>query len=282
MKIFRFALVSITVLVAHCANISKEDSSGGDAGNNTTGGGTGGAASPAAGIYLADTVTEAPGHTGTGFYNSPSLTNGIHGAGSGAGATSGIFSLDNSGTSSHVVLRWDGKKVKNGSGIDFVVFENGFNISGNPATRFMDLVIVEVSNDNVSYCGFAPDYTNASETTYSNNPAHWSRFAGRTPVLYNQTSNDLNATQLFQDNDANYEPDLAGGDAFDLDQLSDSNYYATGCSTTLRDELRTNGFTYIRLVPANRRNNPDTGAVFVKDGISNGPDIDGVVARYTE
>ncbi len=280
MKISPSALVLITVLAAHCANISKEDASGGGGGGGNDA--TGGTSSPAVGIYLADTVIEAPGHTGMGFYDQASLTNGIHGAGSDAGATSGIFSLDNSGPSSHVVLRWNGKKVKNGTGIDFVVYENAFNIGGNPATRFMDLIVVEVSNDNVNYCGFAPDYTNSPETTYANNPALWSRFAGRTPVLYNQTSNNLTAAELFQDNDANYAPDLGGGDAFDLDQLSDSNYFGTGCTTALRDELKTNGFTYIKLVPANRRNNPDTGAVFVKDAISNGPDIDGVVARYAE
>lgn len=282
MKIFQFALVIATVLMAHCANISKEDTSGGNAGNNTTGGSSSGSGGLAEGLYLADTVTEAPGHTGSGLYNSNSIIDGVRGGGSSGGATSGIFSLDNSGTSAYVVLRWAGKKIKNGSGIDFIVFENAFNIGGNAATRFMDLAFVELSNDNINYCGFAPDYTNSPETTYSNNPAKWSRFAGRTPVLYNVDTNNLTAAQMFQDNDANYEPDLAGGDAFDLDLLSDSNYYNTGCSTTLRDELKANGFTYLRLTPANRRNNPDTGAVFVKDGVSNGPDFDGIVARYAQ
>jgi hypothetical protein len=288
MKILTHALPVAALILAHCANIQKEDTGGNNAANNNSGtdssSGSGASESSGtlAGIYLADTVTEAPGHTGAGLYNSASLTDGVRGAGSSAGATSGVFSLDNSGASTHAVMRWAGKKVKNGAGIDFIVFENAFNVSGNPATRFMDLIIVEVSNDNVNYCGFAPDYTNTPETTYTQNPARWSRFAGRNPVLYNVATNNLTAAQMFQDNDANYEPDLAGGDAFDLDQLSDSNYYGTGCTTLLRDELRTNGFTYIKLTPANRRTNPDTAAVFVKEPVSNGPDIDGVVARYTE
>jgi hypothetical protein len=284
MKIVQYALPLAALLLAHCANIQKENTDTNATGNGSsvgTGTGGGGGATPIAGVFLADMVVEAPGHTGIGFYDRQKAINGVRGAGSGAGSLD-VFSLDNSGASSHLTLRWNGKKIKNGAGIDLIVFENAFNISGNPATRFMDLVIVEVSNDNVNFCGFAPDYTYTPETTYSNNPAYWLRFAGRTPVLYNVDSNNLTEAQLFQDNDNNYEPDLAGGDAFDLDLLSDSNYYNTGCTTELRDELKNNGFTYLRLTPANRRTNPDTGVVFVKDGMSNGPDIDGVVARYAE
>lgn len=275
-----YALAMAAMLMVKCANIQKEEI---NTASPSAGGvnGVSGGNPPAAGTHLADTVIEAPGHTGIGFYDQNKAINGVRGAGSGAGSFD-VFSLDNSGPSSHIVLRWNGKKVKNGPGIDFIVFENGFNISENPTTRFMDLVIVEVSNDNLNYCGFAPDYTFSPETVYSNNPQYWQRFAGRTPVLYNQDTNNLDTAQLFQDNDNNYEGDLGGGDAFDLEGLSADNYYATGCNSALREELRTNGFTFIRLTPAHRRINPDTGAVFVKDGISNGPDIDGVVARYAE
>lgn len=279
MKFLSFAAVIVPLLAAHCANIQKEDTGGNAAKNNNSGTNT---ASAASGIYLADTVTEAPGHTGVGVYNSSGIIDGVRGAGTAAGATTGIFSLDNSGSSSHVVVRWAGKKIKNGTGIDFIVFENAFYVSGNSAARFMDLAFVEVSNDNISYCGFAPDYTNSPETSYSNNPAAWPRFAGKTPVLYNLDTNNLSAAQLFQDNDANKEPDLAGGDAFDLDDLADNNAYGTGCTTALRNELRANGFTYLKLIPAARRINPDTGAAFVADGVSTGPDFDGIAARYIE
>jgi hypothetical protein len=279
MKLTRFAVAAAVMLITHCANIQKEDTGANSAKNNNSGSGL---ANVAAGIYLADTVTEAPGNTGSGTYNASGIIDGVRGAGTAAGATSGVFSLDNSGASSHVVVRWAGKKIKNGTGIDFIVFENAFYVSGSSAARFMDLAFVEVSNDNVNYCGFAPDYTNAPETTYSNNPAHWPRFAGKTPVLYNLDTNNLSATQLFQDNDANKEPDLAGGDAFDLDDLSASNAYGNGCTTILRDELKTNGFIYLKLIPAARRINPDTGAAFVVDGVSTGPDFDGIAARYIE
>jgi len=271
------ALVALTLVA--CAQIEKENTNKTETGSQTPSATT---SVLAAGLYVADTVVESPGHTGTGFYDKAKITNGIRGGGTGAGGMD-IFSLDTpAGASTHVVLSWAGKKIKNGTGADFVVYENGFYISGNPLARFMDLVIVEVSNDNTNYCGFAPDYASSPETTYSSDPTKWLRFAGRAPVVYNIDSNNLTASQIFQDNDSNQEGDVGGGDLFDLDQLSDSNYYNTGCSTVLRDELKTNGFRYLKLTPANRRNNPDTGAVFVKDGVSNGPDLDGVVARYAE
>jgi glycine/D-amino acid oxidase-like deaminating enzyme len=148
----------------------------------------------------------------------------------------------------------------------------------------MEPLFVEVSNDNVSYCGFAPDYANAPETTYSNDAAHWLRFAGKSPVVYNiaNAATNFNAAELFTDATADGEGDIGGGDLFDLDNLSDSNVHTIGCNTTLRDELRTNGFRYLRLVSAARRINPDTGAAYVADAISSGPDIDGVVARSVE
>jgi hypothetical protein len=273
---YRFIAMALAVAMMGqgCAQIDKE------AIGETTTVSNAKTAKAAAGIYLADTIISAPGHTGSGFYNRNNAINGVRGSGANQGSTD-IFSLDNSGTSTELIVRWSGRKIKNGAGLDFVVYENSFDTTPAPA-RFMDLIFVEVSNDNINYCGFAPDFTGVPETTYSNDPAKWLRFAGRMPVLYNQDTNDLTAAQLFQDNDTNLEPELGGGDAFDLDQLSDSNVYNTGCSTLLRDELKTNGFTYLRLIPASRRNNADTGAAFVADAASNGPDIDGVAARYVE
>ncbi len=238
-----------------------------------------------AGILLATTVVSAPGHTGLGFYDRQKALNGVRGGGTGAQSTD-VFSLDNPGfnsdSSTELVLSWNGKRILNGSGIDFIVFENAFYQGGDANARFMDLLVVEVSDDNVSYCGFAPDYTHAPETTYSNNPAHWQNFAGVSPVLYSIESNNLTLAQVFEDTNNDRVPDLAGGDGFDLALLSDSNAFGTGCNTTLRDLLRDNGFRYLRLVPASRRINPATGSAFVSDAASNGPDVDGVAARYSD
>lgn len=235
---------------------------------------------PKIGVYLADTVVEAPGHTGAGFFEKQNAANGVFGKGVSQGSLD-VFSLDTSGASTHLTLRWLGKKIKNGAGIDFIVYENAFNYSGEN-DRFMELAVVEVSNDNVAYCGFNPNYTFSPETAYSKNPADWLRFAGKTPVLYNLSSNNLSAAELFKDDNADGAPDLGGGDGFDLDDLSDDNTFSIGCTTALRDDLKANGFTYLRLTPASRRLNPDTSAAFVKEAISEGPDIDGVAARYVE
>lgn len=274
MKNFPLWLLPLATIA--CAQIQKESLQSSGSTNTQAVGAT---AFPD--VYVADTVTAAPGNTGSGFYDQSKAINGVRGSGNSGGSLD-VFSLDNSGASAFLTLSWAGKKIKNGSGADFVVYENAFYASGNPAQRFMDLMFVEVSSDNVNYCGFAPDYTATTETVYSNNPANWQRFAGRNPVLYNVDSNNLAAAQLFQDNDANGEPDLGGGDPFDLDNLSADNTYSTGCNTTVRDDLKTNGFRYLRLTPAVRRNNPDTGAAFVADSASFGPDIDGVVARYVQ
>lgn len=240
-------------------------------------------------LGLADTVEEAPGHNGNGFCDKNKAINGVRGNGWTSGSFD-VFSLDNSGAntcggnSTHIILKWAGKKVKNGPGADFIVYENGFYISGNPSNRFMDLIIVEVSNDKINWCGFNPDYTHSPETTYSKDPQYWQRFAGKTPVNYNidVPERNFHVAELFKDDDNNKEGDLGGGDLFDLEELSDNNYWNTGCTTALRDDIKQNGFQYLRLIPANRRINPDTNSNFVTDSLSNGPDIDGVVARYLE
>lgn len=276
--IFLYLLLPAAMLQVACAQLPKEaldDSRSSSAITPVT----------QPGIYLADTIVAAPGHTGSGFYDRQKAINGVRGGGSNQQGLD-VFSLDNTGfnsdLSTHLILSWNGKKILNGAGVDFIVFENPFNQNNNPVTRFMDLLIVEVSSDNTNYCGFAPDYTAASETVYSQNPAHWSRFAGKTPVLYNLDSNNLTATQLFTDADADGVSDAGGGDAFDLDQLSADNTFSTGCSAAVRDDIKANGFRYLRLTPANRRINPDTAAAFVIDAASSGPDIDGVAARYIE
>jgi len=247
-------------------------------GSGLTRGGSSSAAScsggqPGAPAYLADTVTSAPGSGGGGQFDDPArATNGVCGAGLTAGSLD-VYSLEQTGSRSVLTLEWAGKKVTNGTGVDFVVFENAFRISGSATALFMDPTIVEISRDNTKYCGFAPDYTGSPETSYSNNPSHWSGFAGRSAVLYNAATNVLDADALF-------DAAQAGGDGFDLSSLSDSNAAGTGCDTAERNALQSQGFLYVRLTAATARNNPDTGAAFVSDSASTGPDIDGIVARY--
>jgi hypothetical protein len=222
----------------------------------------------------ADTVTYAPNHTGSGFQDKSKAINGVRGAGLSSGSGD-VFSLTASGNTASMVLEWNGKRVLNGSGIDFIVFENAFQYNNNASTIFMEAIIVEVSQDNISYCGFSPDYTFSPETTYSINPTYWKRFAGITPVTYNIESN------IFSGNDL-YDTSKTGGDGFDLDNLSATNDFSIGCNTTLRDKIKSEGFVYLRLTAATARINADTSANFLQDtgAFGGGPDIDGVIARY--
>ncbi len=223
---------------------------------------------------LADTVTSAPNHTGDGFKNKTLAVNGIRGEGQSAGSTD-VFSLAQTGAGSSIVIEWQGKKILNGTGIDFNVFENPFQYSDSSSLFFMEPFFVEVSIDNINYCGFNPLYTYSTPSQYSKNPSHWSRFGGITPVKYNVEKNPLTGNDIF-------DVSKAGGDAYDLDSLSADNTYSIGCTETLKNTLKTSGFIYLRLTAASARINPATGANFpIDSGAFDGPDIDGVIARYT-
>ena len=102
----------------------------------------------------------------------------------------------------------------------------------------METIIVEVSQDNVSYCGFSPDYTFSPETTYIAQIPHWKRFAELHPL-----STTLR-NEYFSGNDL-YDTTKTSGDGFDLDNLSATNDYNIGCNTTLEIKLnRKDLFTY--------------------------------------
>jgi hypothetical protein len=211
-------------------------------------------------VRLADVVTAAPGATGSGAGDPMRAINGVRGAGTGNGSLD-VFSLGYiDGTNNFITLSWSSGVLHNGPGADVAVFENPFLVGTNAA--FMDLVIVEVSLDGVAFRELAHDYTAADPTMYDANPQRWSGFAGRTPVKLNDDTNRVDP----------FDPDAAGGDAFDLDSVVGSDAVA--------QEIRTTGARYIRLVTAPSRIDPHTGALYVHDAIANGADIDGVYGRY--
>jgi hypothetical protein len=222
----------------------------------------------------ADTVTSAANHTGLDFRDKAKAVNGVRGAGISSGGVD-VFSLTATGNTASIVLEWSGRRILNGSGIDFTVFENAFQYSANASTVFMEAIIVEVSQDNISYCGFSPSYNFSPKTTYSTTPSFWLRFAGITPTLYNLETNNFIGNDL-------YDLTKTGGDGFDLENLSAANDFGIGCSVTLRDKIKSEGFVYLRLTSATARTNPDTGSNYLQDvgAFGGGPDIDGVLARY--
>lgn len=222
---------------------------------------------------MADTVVSAPANTGVEYRNSANAVNGVRGGGLNAGSLD-VFSLDQTGSGASIVLSWKDKTIYNGTGIDFIVFENPFRAGSDPNSIFLEAIIVEVSEDNTNYCGFAPSYTHSSPTSFSRNPSHWQNFAGKTPVIYHDETNRLTGDSL-------WDTAQTGGDGFDLDNLSDSNAFNTGCSSTVKNSIQTNGFKYLKLTAASARTNPNTGSAFpVDSGAFDGPDIDGVLGRY--
>lgn len=209
---------------------------------------------------VADAIVSAPGATGEGFGDASRATNGVRGGGPIAGGLD-VYSLD-FGTRTELVLAWTGSEVENGPGADIVVFENAFRVMGASSTSFMDPCVVSVSRDGETWVALPHRYLAADPSRYSHDPDHWEGFAGVTPVLLSVDTNPVDP----------FDPIAAGGDAFDLDVLPMDGGAA--------ERIRSEGFVYLRITPAALETDPETGMRYPRDPISNGPDIDGVVARY--
>lgn len=225
-------------------------------------------------VYLANKITEAPGSTGEGFKDSRKAINGICGCGKLCGSLD-VYSLQSSATTDYcepnekcVVLEWEGKKVKNTQGIDFVVFENGFcyNSESNcGVSHFMEPMFVEVSVDGNAWCGWNPQYIGDNTQASLTNPNNWLRFAGVEPVVFHQEKWQLSEQDIF-------DKTKAGGDGFDL---LDPNFGNSGenCTTTLKSQIQSDGFVYLRLTFVGSR------GFSVHNSFDGTADVDGVVAR---
>jgi len=209
-------------------------------------------------VRLADTVTDAPGATGTGVGDPTHAVNGVRGTGTSSGSLD-VFALGYTPQNDHITLSWSHGQLQNGSGADLAVFENPFLSGGG---TFMDLIVVEVSIDGVEFRPLAHDYVATDPAVYANNPALWQGFGGRTPVLLNADTNLVDP----------FDPAVAGGDLFDLDSVVGDDAVARA--------IRANGARFVRLVSAPARIDPHTGVDYVHAVISNGADIDGMYGRY--
>lgn len=223
----------------------------------------------------ADIVVSAPGASDIGFGDSTHAVDGVHGGGCTGQNATDIYSLSNNPANENIsiTLRWSGRRAANGEGTDFAVFENPFD-SGTcgSGTRFMDQLIVSLSIDGIEWIDFPHEYSfiddpsngpAINEKTYSKNPVDWTGFAGVTPVLFNEKTNPVDP----------FSADEAGGDHFDLDDIPD---------TALGTQIKNKGFVYIKLTAAATVINSDTAENFVHDSYADGPDVDGVYAKYLE
>ncbi len=119
----------------------------------------------------------------------------------GKGPNQGGFHVLSLGVGGSIILKSE-TPILNGPGEDFIVFENVFNIGGNPETPFVELAEVSVSQDGINFLSFACEQDNADE--------FFPGCAGVSPVLANVLTNTLEPT----------DPEEAGGDAFDLESLN--------------------------------------------------------------
>ncbi len=224
-------------------------------------------------IPLANTIVSAAS-TVIGFSDSSKAINGICGAGETSGSLD-VYALNLTGAGATIKLSWAGKTVKNGSGIDFIVYENAFKSNDTSDRYAFDPMVVEVSIDDANYCGFTLTYDSNASTL--NKISSWGGFGGLRPVLYNMGSRTFTLNELFTSSGNGFL--VGGGDGFDLDNL------ITGptCSSSARDAIRTDGFKFIKLTSASAVTNPLTGNPYTyPHSFDNGSDIDGVVGRIVQ
>jgi len=209
-----------------------------------------------------------------------------------------VFSLRYcSPTERFATVTWSGKLVQNGTGTDFVFFENGFKISdsGTYGNYFMEPVVIFLSRDGENWVAMPHDYDvegyekdgePANERRFvadvhcwhgleelpgqDNYPGQGYGFGGIWPVFYDC---ELNPVDPFYFN--GFDPEnSAGGDHFDLDDLDNKGEAG---------EIKRNGFKYLKFEAAWLVENPDTGKNFPfpdNGSFDAAPECDGVYARY--
>jgi hypothetical protein len=206
---------SLTVLVLALAigcggndpgNTDAGGTGGGSAGHIASDAAAGGGAAGSSGAAGASSgcssfVTEVTEHEFGPGQNIGQLTfpAPILGPPRGGGQLSGsldVVSLGNGGT---VTLQFGESKVVDGPGIDFLVFENAFEIAGSDGEVFAELATVEVSVDGVEWHAFA---CTAESPPYGG-------CAGHHPVYANAEENEIDPL----------DPSAAGGDGFDLSDI---------------------------------------------------------------
>ncbi|RLF57404.1 MAG: hypothetical protein DRN27_07850, partial [Thermoplasmata archaeon] len=122
--------------------------------------------------------------------------------------------------------------IVNGVGDDFIVFENPFLLNDTSDEVFAELVYVEVSSDNVSFARFPSISTTAAPVGNQGINIHnVTNLGGVHPVLAHVFENNLNP----------FNPEEAGGDPFNLDDLLDDPLVQDGL-------VDLDNINYIRLI----------------------------------
>lgn len=147
--------------------------------------------------YVTSVESFSPG-TGSDF-GQAALPEIVFGPPKGGGDNAGSLDVVSLGNGGSITLGFAPTQIVDGPGPDFIVFENPFFPVGHPESVFVELATVEVSEDGTEFQAF-PCAT--SDPPYDH-------CAGVRPVLANPDENTIDAR----------DPNLAGGDAFDLAEL---------------------------------------------------------------
>lgn len=144
--------------------------------------------------FITKVVSFTPGEC-SGF-GAPDMPQIIQGPPVGAGDLKGSFDVVSLGIGGEIIVSVEPNAVVDGPGPDFIVFENAFYASGNPAEPAADLGEVSVSDDGTTW------------KTYPCTPgpsAPYGACAGWHPV-YSAPGNGISPV----------DPTKAGGEAYDL------------------------------------------------------------------
>ncbi len=112
----------------------------------------------------------------------------------GGGCCSGSLDVASLGNGGSITLGFGERVIEDGPGADFLVFENAFWAGGDESAGFFEFARVEVSEDGMSWVEFPCD----GETGEG--------CAGTSPVWANPLADRVDV----------FDPEEAGGDAFDL------------------------------------------------------------------
>jgi len=125
----------------------------------------------------------------------------IFGPPQGKGSTAGSLDVLSLGVGGELVVDFGERGILDGSGADFIVFENPFWPSGDSTSVYAELGEVSVSSDLLTWATFACDPRGAGQGRYPG-------CAGWTPTL---VYDPFAVVPL--------DPAVTGGDAFDLGEL---------------------------------------------------------------
>ncbi len=133
---------------------------------------------------------------GNGGFNEGLLPGIVLGAPKGGGCCTGSTDVLSLGVGGEIILEFTDFIIFDGADDDFIVFENAFEVGGNPDNVFAEPATVAVSDDGVTWHAFPCDTSGAPYTGC----------AGTKATLANPDDNTIDPT----------DPAVAGGNAYDL------------------------------------------------------------------